>query len=266
MGQRTEFVAIVGLPRSGTTLLTALLDQHREFCLYYEPWNASPGCRPVVSQTLDEFRVQMHERFGGVPASPLLTTGFKETTTNEGTMQWAVDTTRALSGTCVAKVIWIQRNPLHCLLSKLEGARRWWGHEDAKMSRAVFEGFLIDTQKSYETLGHLVREVGGMIVRYERLATDARLTMSELMSGLGAEFDSTQLDFHRGGVDPKKVMGDPSLIESPGPVSVDPTRARADEVDTHRVLIDAVLAEPRFTALMRDIEAHQERTIAYFEP
>jgi len=265
---KADFVVVVGLPRSGTTLLTTLLDQHPDFGLYYEPWNASLGRRPAVPQTLDEFRALMQARFGGDLLAPGTTTGFKETTDNEGTTRWAVDAARALAQQCATRVIWIQRDPIHCLLSKLEGAKKWWGYDDAQMSRETFETFLIETRASYRILSELLQEIGGCKVCYEALAEDPGTTLSALMDLLGSEFDPAQLEFYETALDRTRIMGDPSLIESPAPVSLDAMRVRTREADAHRTLIEAVLARPRFAACMAEIEAGsgKQPLTPYFAP
>lgn len=264
-------MAIVGLPRSGTTLLTTLLDRHPAFCLYYEPWNASARRRPPVPASLVEFRDWMHGRFGGSKPGESLITGFKETTTNQGTIDWAVSSASALSKDCAVKVIWIQREPIHCLLSKVEGAKKWWGHDDAKMTREALEQFLRDAREQCRRLDRLVREVGGLLVRYESLASEPVETLSLLMESLGVEFDPVQLAFHRQEIDREKVMGDPGLIESPSPVSMASTERRRAEAERHRALIDSVLADPEFASMLEDLEAFApQRAVTpirpYFEP
>ena len=59
-----RFVALVGFPRSGTTLLAALIDAHTDVRMYYEPWNSSPKHRPDPPETFAEFCEGMERRFG----------------------------------------------------------------------------------------------------------------------------------------------------------------------------------------------------------
>ncbi len=252
---RPACVVVLGLPRSGTTLLTTLLDRHSQFHLYYEPWNASPRARPVVPGTLEAFRSQMLDRFGGAPLSPGLVTGFKETTTNGETTRWALESARSLARNCATRVIWIQRDPIHCLLSKLEGARRWWGHGDAVLSRETLEAFLEDARASHEHLAALVSDVGGVWVGYEALALDPAGTLGELMRQLGFELEAGQLSFYSEPIDRERVMGDPSLIESPRPVSAEAVERRRLEACENATLIEAVLDEPHNAALMKEIES-----------
>lgn len=247
--KRDKFIAIVGLPRSGTTLLTALLDRHSKLSLYYEPFNASKEERPPVPQDLSEFRAWMEQRFDTEAASPVATTGFKETTTNRDTTAWAVDTANSLARTCDVHVVWIQRDPVHCLLSKLDGAKKWWGYPDAHFSRESLEEFLIDTETSYEVLGELVRDHDGCVVRYEALTANPGKTTADLMKSLGEPYEPSQLDYVHD-LQRNKVMGDPGLIENPSSIATDAMLARAREAEQYRDLIDDAFGDPRFKSLI----------------
>lgn len=265
---RPACLVILGLPRSGTTLLTTLLDRHSRIHLYYEPWNASPNERPAVSSTLDGFRAQMRRRFGGPPLAAGTITGFKETTTHAGTTRWALDSARALARENPTEVIWIQREPLHCLLSKLEGARRWWGHDDARLDEATLSGFLRETRDAYRELAALVREGSGTVVPYETLARAPAKTLAALMERLQLDLEPAQLSYHEGPIDRGRVMGDPSLIESPRPVGDAAIEKREAEVSAHRSLIDTALAQPQNAAAWKAIEVHRAGGpgLVHFDP
>jgi hypothetical protein len=257
--RRERFAAVLGLPRSGTTLLTALLDEHPALCLYFEPFNASPKNRPPVANSADEFRSWMKRRFAIAAPKTANVIGFKETTTNADTTRWALDTVSRLSATCDVTVIWIQRDPIHCLLSKLEGARKWWGYPDAHLSRESLESFLLDTQKSYDDIEALLTNHGGWVVRYEALVRDPSAILETLMPAVGEKFDPVQLGYHSRQLPAelrRKVMGDPGLIESPSAVSVDAFEARTREAASHSALIDTVRSQPRFAALVERFERY----------
>lgn len=254
---REKFIAIVGLPRSGTTLLTALLDRHPSFCLYYEPWNASPKNRPPIPNDLATFRACMEARFGAEATIGRSILGFKETTTNSATTGWAVGTVDALSQACDVRVVWIQRDPIHCLLSKIEGAKKWWGYPDAEFSKASLEQFLLETKESYEVLGGLLRRHRGLVVRYEELAKNPVDTLTDLMTALGETLEPAQLEYYKfesGRHARAKIMGDPALIENPAPVTRASIERREREVQEHLHLIKEVYAQPRFANLVAEFD------------
>ena len=256
-GTGEKFVAVIGLPRSGTTLLTALLDRHSSLCLYYEPWNASPNARPPVPKDIAEFRACMAARFGDAAHAKGTITGFKETTTNVGTTAWAVDAIDSLSQTCDLTPIWIQRDPIHCLLSKVEGAKKWWGYPDAKFSKEVLEKFLTETENSYDILRALMRRHGGLAVRYEALVRNPADVLTLVMKSLDKPFELSQLDYYKSNSEAglgKKVMGDPGLIEKPPQVNDDSIARRDREALQYRSVIRDVFDQPRFEALVSQFE------------
>jgi hypothetical protein len=241
-----RFVAIVGLPRSGTTVLTALLDAHPEVCLYYEPWNASHRNPPPVPADLDALLDWLAARFGFAPASAVRIAGFKETTILPGSTRWAIDTTDRIAAACPTHVVWIYRDPILCLLSKLDGARKWWGHPDARFSEEGLVGYLREAGPALAEIRALAARHGGWLVRYEALMEEPARLLPRLMSGLGADFDPRQLTYHRAGPQPHRVMGDVEVATAPAPLSADRERARRQEAEALRPAVERVLARPEF--------------------
>jgi len=242
-----KFVAIVGLPRSGTTLLAALLDAHPRVCLYYEPWNASPKGRPPVLASPDTFAEWMEGRFHIRIGPHQRITGFKETTILPESTAWAIATIDAIAAVCPMHVIWIFRDPMLCLLSKIEGARKWWGYPDSAVTRNSVLGYLRETEASLRALESVATRHRGLLVRYESLVGDPAATLTELMSEIGEGFDPFQLEYHLAGPQPNKVMGDPEVASQPAPISAERERRRVVEAEQHRALFESVrAAHPEF--------------------
>jgi hypothetical protein len=256
-----KFVAIVGLPRSGTTLLAALLDAHPRVCLYYEPWNASPKGRPPVLATPDAFAKWMGRRFHIRIGPRERVTGFKETTILPDSTAWATATIDAIARVCPMHVVWIFRDPMLCLLSKIEGARKWWGYPDSAVTRDSVLGYLRETEASLRALESVATRHRGLLVRYESLVADPVATLTDLMSGIGEAFDPAQLEYHLAGPQPHKVMGDPEVASQPAPISAERERRRSAEAEQHRALFELVqAAHPEF-ALVHAI-AERVRALA----
>jgi hypothetical protein len=242
---RTRFLGLVGFPRSGTTVLAALLDAHDDVCMYYEPWNASAEQRPAPPESLAAFREQMEQRFGfGTEGASVV--GFKETVTYTESREYAVRTIDNVAREAPVHVVWIFRDPIHCLFSKLEGARKWWGNPEAHFSREVLERYMRESRPHLEALTDLVGRQGGVIVSYAALAKTPEETLRGLMDELGLVFDSAQLDYYKAGARPGVVMGDPDVRERPAPVSSDSRVRREREAAEHRTVIDKVMADPEF--------------------
>ena len=248
-----EFLVIVGLPRSGTTLLTALLDAHPRICLFYEPWNSSSP-RPAVPSDVEEFRTAMLGRFGLRVREPVHVTGFKETSIEPGSIGWAASVADSIARSCRVHVIWIHRDPIHCVLSKLEAARKWWGWPNAHLTRDTLIDELRQLTPRFQELHELASKHGGVVVPYESLVQDPAAVLSQLLGAIGEHFLPAQLDYYRAGPQPK-VMGDVEVAERPAAVSVDSALARAAEAEAHRELIASVWTSPEFSRLREESRA-----------
>ena len=265
MRQIDRFVGIVGLPRSGTTLLTALLDAHPAISLYYEPFNASKQARIPVPRDLDHFFDTVEAHFK-IPLSPTARiSGFKETSILSESLDWAVKTLDQVAREVPTHAIWIQRNPIHCLLSKIDGARTWWGYPEARFDEQSLAGFLRETGPQIAVMHDLVERHRGTIVRYEALVAEPETILAALMDRLGEPFLPSQLAYHEKGSQPEKVMGDPSMIENPEPVSVERAEKRQREERQYRILIEEILHRSEFCEV-REQFARLDRLPAIFDP
>jgi len=252
-----RFVAIVGLPRSGTTVLTALLDAHPGLFLYYEPWNASKKNPPEPPSDLAGFCASMASRFAIRVPSDVRIVGFKETTILPGSLDFASRTLQNVSRETPSHVIWIVRDPIQCLFSKVEAARRWWGHPDAHFSRQTLVSHLRDSGPSLVWLRRLVERHGGSILTYEGLVRRPRSTLSSVLASLGEDFDPAQLRYHEAGPQPRKVMGDVEVAQEPAALSAGRHENRQRQILENAALIEDVLSDPEF----RWIRGERERLL-----
>jgi len=244
-----KVVALVGLPRSGTTVLTALLDAHPRFCLYYEPWNASRKRPPPVPQSLDALLAWLTERFGFAPGPAARVVGFKETTILPDSMHWAIETVDQLARERPVHVVWLYRDPVLCLLSRIEGARKWWGHPEARFSEEGLLAYLREAGPTLRALRALAARHRGLGVRYDALVRAPERVLPELMAALGERFEPDQLEYHRAGPQPHKVMGDVEVARAPAPLDAAREAARRAEAEALRPVLDAVLAATEFAWL-----------------
>ncbi len=254
-----RFLAVVGLPRSGTTVLTALLDAHPHLCLYYEPWNASRKQPPPVPEGFDALVAWLSNRFGSAPASTARIIGFKETTILPGSARWAIETVDRIACERPTHVVWIFRDPILCLLSKLDGARKWWGHPDAHFSEAVLVSYLREATGALRALQSLVERHRGLVVQYEALVREPAPVLARLMEEIGEQFLPAQLEYHRAGPQPHRVMGDVEVASDPAPLTDRREQARRAEAEALRSVIEAVLAEPEFVWFRETTQRLAER-------
>lgn len=227
-------------------MLTALLDAHPRISLYYEPWNASGARRPPVPDDPQAFLESMEYRFGPRPDQAVRTIGFKETSIRAEARAWAVATLERMSPRIETRAVWIFRDPIHCLLSKLEGARKWWGYPDARLTRETLARHLVESAESIAAFRALAKRVDTTLVQYDALVEHPAATLRTLMGRIGETFEPSQLDYHEAGPQPNRVMGDVGLATKPRPVSRAAADRRAREAAGHSALIEQVLADSAF--------------------
>ncbi len=227
-------------------MLTALLDAHPHLCLYYEPWNASRKQPPPVPEGLDDLVAWLSARFAFAPSAAARVVGFKETTILPGSTRWTIETVDRIARHHESRVVWIFRDPILCLLSKLDGARKWWGYPEAHFSEDVLVAYLREATPALRALHSLAERHRGVLVQYEALARNPTLVLPRLMAAIGEDFVPAQLEYHRSGPQPGKVMGDVDVARDPAPLTANREQARREEAQAFHAIIESVLASDEF--------------------
>ncbi len=237
-----RFVVVTGLPRSGTTVLAAQLDAHSQLELFFEPYNAHKNAPPAIAESVSQFRKQMTALYGLRPRGELRATGFKETTISAESVAWMEAAASAAARECPVSVIWIVRDPVHVALSLIDGARKWWGHENMRFDAESFTKFLQGAERSLAKLRPFFERCGGGLVSYEALAEEPEALLAQLMPVLGMRFEPRQLQYHEAGSQERKVMGDLGVAREPRPMNAESIRQRDAEALELRGEIEPVLA------------------------
>lgn len=222
---------LVALPRSGTTLTTALFDVHSRFDAVYEPWNAKllDGAADARLETVLE-----RAKLGREPGRFLF---LKET----AAQREYVDNVRRLHETMslplARSVLMLCRKPAHTFLSEVERRREWWG-ADVSVNQEQFDLWCGKTRAALRAMLDLLRHGGGSIVCYERMAEDPAWILDRLSGVMGFEVEPQQLSFEKH-VDTKKVRGDRNVEQNPAPISADSIRRREAREDVVRAMAAA---------------------------
>lgn len=264
--EASQMLAVLGFPRSGTTLLTALLDAHSQIDLYYEAWNAFPNRpRPDIASNLAEFAATMEKRFNTKPAKRKKITGFKETSTHLEALEWSEAVLAQVSRSTPCHVIWIFRNPVHCFLSRIQGAREWWDNPEAQVDEKSFELFLSNSIPALAKLQEITSRHRGIFVPYDSLVIEPERHLEKLMRELGLPLEKAQFSYHEHVREGGKIMGDPRLQKNPRPVSKDRLEERNSETELHKTMIDEVMSQNRFRSIRDHFEQlSQQREVMRF--
>ena len=222
-----KIIGLVGLPRSGTTLLSSILAVHPRIEAVYEPWNR--GVNDVLQQArpdirLDEFITQFAGSIGGKDV--LLV---KETATHLTYLDNVARLLRAAAPAIDTDLIVVWRDPFHVFLSEIEARQKWWGNPDVVISAREFDRWADPRAGGLGRMIGFGREFNGLVVFYEALVGDKDRVVPALMNELGLGFDPRQEQYEKY-LDTKKVRGDISIVTQPSPISDLSTRQRGRQL------------------------------------
>jgi len=252
-------IALIGLPRSGTTLLTALLGAHSDIHAIYEPWNSRRTrfeayiARNEIQAVLeaDPFDLSIEAFRSEIVANTAINSPWllvKETTT-------APEYADAIEGLLCkpptpphTHLIWLVRSPFHVYLSEIEARKKWWGASDLEHSKELFERWARRSLRSFQRLLTMSRRFAGLIVSYEALARDTLPTLRTLMQRMDIPFQASQLSYYKT-LKPTAVMGDLSLATNPREVSDQSLISRQEQFEALRHTISASPAFARIASL-----------------
>ncbi len=215
-----KFVGLIGLPRSGTTLLTSIFSAHPDINCVYEPWNARKGHRIDNVNIANFYDVFPHDYEAN--KSVLLV---KETSTKPAYVQRMKRLFDSADSSCSKKFIVLLRDPFHIYLSEIEARVKWWGVSEALISTATFDAWAVRSLRSVFRMLSLAEHCNGLLISYEYITANPRDAVGQLMEYVEIPLDEKQFDYHLH-MNKSKVRGDPKMIDSPSGVSTDRQIAR----------------------------------------
>lgn len=224
MPQFTDIVAIIGLPRSGTTLAASLFDAHPATVTCYEPWNRSEG-KGLQGGMSPQDLISRFKLERNSDASIFV---LKETSVDFQGLQWLAGFLAHNAKTHKVRVVWSLRCYRHTYLSFVEGARKWWGHTDRQVGADDYNRWVRRAAKSTDALIELYQKFPGAVYAYEALTSDPDGGIPRLMSALELPFSERQLDY-RQHIAKTQIRGDISMSKDLRPVSSQSVDKREQE-------------------------------------
>jgi hypothetical protein len=227
MREIEKFVCLLGLPRSGTTLATTILDAHPAVELFYEPWNSSKIIPPPVYENPLIFQNKMREKhtsnlmlllkkirkkFSPIPDSDASVVGFKETSLHQEALEWSKSTLASMDKHCECLLLIIVRENIHAYLSKVAGAKKYWNQPNAKVTEDGFKDFVLQSINSYRFMGELAKIYKTIVFDYDALVLSPEKVVASIMEFLGLTYANHQLHYYGKGFQARKIMGDPGFV------------------------------------------------------
>lgn len=203
-----KLIGLLGLPRSGTTMLTSIFSVHPLINSVYEPWNSRKKylIDNVCLQTFYNVLVETYE-----PGKSVLFV--KETSTKPAYVQRIKRLMDSVDSPRDRGFIALFRNPFHIYLSEIEARVNWWGNAEATVSVETFDAWAVRSIRSVFRMLKLVERYSGILVSYEYLTNHPKESVLKLMDYLDMVMDEKQLNF-QDHIDINKVRGDPKLINT----------------------------------------------------
>lgn len=241
MARINRFVCVVGLPRSGTTLLGAMLDAHPAVDVYFEPCGPEGGYVYDEVNSLEEFLTAMKLKFQMPFKDGATIAAMKHPIIDPGPAAWCERTLTAISGDCPVTMLVLVRDPIECFLSRIEGGHKYWGYPKLEPTHDRLKQFLARATKSMRCMTKLFTTFDGVSVFYGALAREPGRVMARVCESIGISFDPSTLDYYLRGPQPRKVRGDPVVAHAPEPVRADLSFKRRNEAEQYRTQAAAVI-------------------------
>jgi len=225
-----KFLVLLGLPRSGTTMATAMFDVHPDIAAWFEPWHARQKQVPQPYQSVEDFVKQYKEQFN-TELSDKKNLMLKETSTHIEAINWSeesIENIKKSNPDIDVKVIWLIRDINHAYLSRVHTARKHWGHPDMKIDTDSFKEFVNFAYKGFKEIENVVGKYNSCMLSYEKLVTNPKETMQKVMEFLGLELHPNQLEYYKH-FKIHKSAGDPEVSSSPKPIDPKKIEARDKE-------------------------------------
>ncbi len=204
-------IGLFGLPRSGTTLLTAMIAAHSKAVCVYEPWH-SKGLRLDQTQLAD--------------LMPLVRARDKQVrlicAKETATKNYYLANLDALL-TDAAKVsrtglVWIVRRPIDTFLSQVAADHRW-RKGVFNPSPANFKYWAEITHATFVHMSSLLTKYNSRVVYYDYLTAHPQQALEDLMPLGGLDFEHDQLNYHET-IDRRVIRGDRFVMDEARPAAI----------------------------------------------
>jgi hypothetical protein len=240
-------VGVLGLPRSGTTMFTAVLDAHDEVVAVYEPWNAHKA-DAAAQRAVTSVSALLKDAEARKPKARTLV--IKETTLDPTYPERLSDVLSSAIPPLSRHLLILLRNPFHCFLSEVEGRRRWWGEASLEVSQNTFAQWTTRSVNSYRQLLDISARHPSTFVFYEEAVERPLTVFQNVMDQVGAQFQPNQLLITRN-ADLSRIRGDMSLVENARDVMDGSVTKRQMEFDLVRQQLEVAPGFHRLLELER---------------
>ncbi|WP_203076208.1 sulfotransferase family protein [Falsiroseomonas ponticola] len=214
-----RFVSLFALPRSGTTLLTAMFQVHSQVDAVFEPWNGQ-----VLEGPGDASIPVLLEKAGIAPDTQRCLF-VKETAAQlpylEGLCRMIDQAPLPLD----SAALMLLRRPAHTFLSEIERRGQWWG-DAVPLDGRQFALWCDKYRQALARMLAVLRRHDGTVIGFEALAADPAGLLPRIAAAIGLPVEPAQLRYEAH-LDRSQVRGDLNIGRAPAPISDESVRRRA---------------------------------------
>jgi hypothetical protein len=252
----SSLIAVVGAPRSGTTLVTASLSVHSQVATLYEPWNANQARIDVSSSlTFNDFLAAFAARTA--PRPVLLV---KETATDLRYLNHVDGLLTGVPPPIGSHLVITLRNPFHIFLSEVQARREWWGEQELEVDQETFSRWATRMLESCRLLAAMARRHDAILLSYEAFCRNPAI-LQRLTGMVGLAFEQPQGEFEKH-VNRAIVRGDNRVAKEPQAISSQSTDSRRTEFQTFVRQLSLAPSYPVIARLQKMISALPPLAIA----
>ena len=237
----TTVVALLGLPRSGTTLVARHIGAHSRIAPLIEPYQAqkqSDYKQTQLEQLCVDFNISVPSA-GGIL--------IKETATRPINIDLTLQTLRLAAEAGYPTGIILQlRSPIEALYSQVEAAQVYWrGGKPVLNAQGRLQGFWHKMEAFYNIIQSQIYRFPLRVCIFHRFLVNPRYELSRLMAFFPLELEATQFDIevaekkmhNRGQSTTDRLWpsyGDPKAWDKSKPVSLNSVADRTRQVAQFR--------------------------------
>ena len=234
MKEIPKFICLLGLPRSGTTVTTAIIDAHPAVEMFYEPWNSSRKNPPPIYKNPLQFQIEMRKKLGTKPNPETEVVGFKETSEHQESLEWSKLILKQMEKHCECLLLFLVRDPIHAYLSKVEGARKYWNHPNAQVTEEGYKDYTRKVINAYRYIGEIANDYKTIIFDYDAIVESPENILPKIMEFIGLQYEESQLNYYEKKWQKNKIMGDPEVGKNPKKISTASMIKRKEEAEEFR--------------------------------
>jgi GT2 family glycosyltransferase len=204
--EKNKLIVVLGIPRSGITLLTGLIGSNSKISEWFMPYSTRKNLGIEKFENFEDIKKeylrafpQEKELFNNIVIS--------ESTSDENTIPWLFDSLKKLKENNDIKIIWVIRDIATAYLSFVDAARQFWGAKNLEINNESFTNFINMSKRSYRQIIENIKNFDNKIVRFKDIIQNSEQTLNEIMDFINISYEPSQIEQFRNLIKDYKVAG-----------------------------------------------------------